>query len=178
MTIVIDGTIGAGKTTQLDLLEKKGFCVHREPIDKWPLEEFYSDPSRWAFYFHMVIFLTENPLCQIHERSILSARGVFWEILLRKGLVTRMEHETYDAYFEKFKWFPKKYIFLKKSPEKAHQHIQTRGQSGDSKVSLEYLRELEAQYETFLDSLPCEVHVIDGERSPEEIHEEIIRLIS
>lgn len=178
MTIVIDGTIGAGKTTQLDLLEKKGFSVHREPIDQWPLEEFYNDPRRWAFYFHMVIFMTENTQCQIHERSILSARWVFWEILFRKELVTHMEHNTYATYFEKFKWFPEKYIFLKKSPERAYQHIQSRGQSGDSRVSLEYLKELDAQYETFLVTLPCEVYIVDAERSAEEINEEIIRIIS
>jgi hypothetical protein len=40
MKIVIDGNIGAGKTTQLNLLESKGFKVHREPIEKWPLELF------------------------------------------------------------------------------------------------------------------------------------------
>jgi len=39
--VVIDGNIGSGKTTQLGLLEKKGWKVRRDPIDEWPLEEFY-----------------------------------------------------------------------------------------------------------------------------------------
>jgi predicted ATPase len=41
MKVVIDGNIGSGKTTQLGLLEKAGYIVRREPIDQWPLEEFY-----------------------------------------------------------------------------------------------------------------------------------------
>jgi deoxyadenosine/deoxycytidine kinase len=39
MRIVIDGNIGAGKTTQLGLLEKIGYTVRREAIDDWPLED-------------------------------------------------------------------------------------------------------------------------------------------
>lgn len=31
MKVVIDGNIGSGKTTQLDLLEMRGYRVRREP---------------------------------------------------------------------------------------------------------------------------------------------------
>jgi deoxyadenosine/deoxycytidine kinase len=47
--VVIDGNIGSGKTTQLGLLEKKGYMVRREAIHDWTLDEFYADPARWAF---------------------------------------------------------------------------------------------------------------------------------
>jgi hypothetical protein len=40
MKIVIDGNIGSGKTTQLGLLEQKGWKLRREPIDKWPPQRF------------------------------------------------------------------------------------------------------------------------------------------
>ena len=52
--IVIDGNIGAGKTTQLNRIEKLGFRVVKEPIEQWPLDLFYSDPERWGFLFQMV----------------------------------------------------------------------------------------------------------------------------
>ena len=178
--IVIDGTIGAGKTTQLNMLADKGFTVHREPIHEWPLDEFYKDPSRWAFYFHMVILLGQKPTFSgIHERSILSSRWVFWNLLLKKGLVTEMEDKTYLKFFEKFKWIPDKYIFLMKTPQKAYEHIQARGQAGDKGVTLEYLKELDDEYTKFISivSKLCKVYVIDAEQEPEKIHQEILRII-
>ena len=79
----------------MNLLEKKGLRVFREPIDEWPLEEFYKDPKRWAFYFHMVILQTLRPLTTsktiVYERSLLSSRWVFWPILLKQGHVTKEE---------------------------------------------------------------------------------------
>jgi deoxyadenosine/deoxycytidine kinase len=42
-------------------LEQKGWTIQKEPLDKWPLKEFYEDPKRWAFYFHMVLLQTLQP---------------------------------------------------------------------------------------------------------------------
>ena len=53
--IAVAGNIGSGKTTQLDLLERKGWSVKREPIDEWPLDLFYKDKSRWALLLQMKI---------------------------------------------------------------------------------------------------------------------------
>ena len=120
--IVIDGNIGAGKTTQLDLLEKKGFRVRREPLDQWPLKEFYQDPSRWAFFFHMVLLKTQKPPSSsrvIYERSLFSSRYVFWKVLVNQGHVTQKEDEVYDYFWNKFAWRPKLFIYLSKDPELA-----------------------------------------------------------
>ena len=85
--VVIDGNIGSGKTTQLGLLEKKGYTVRREAIHDWPLDEFYTDPARWAFLLHMNILLSNQPGegVQLVERSLLSSRWVFWEVLKKEG---------------------------------------------------------------------------------------------
>lgn len=179
--IVIDGNIGSGKTTQLDLLEKKGWQVRREPIEKWPLEEFYKDPKRWAFYFHMVILQTLRPLTTskmiVYERSLLSSRWVFWPILLKRGQVTKEEDRTYDKFYEQYVWYPDLYIFLSKKTDLAWQHIQKRHQAGDSGVTREYLEELDAEYQKLIKSVPCRVYIVNANRTPEEIHEEICRII-
>ena len=181
MKIVIDGNIGSGKTTQLGLLEKKGWVVCREPIDKWPLKEFYSDPTRWAFLFHMVILETLRPLRTdshvIYERSLLSSRWVFWPVLRKKGHVTPLEHDTYDKYYERFSWNPDVYIFLSKNLDLAWEHIQARGQAGDEGFSREYLAELDAEYKNLLRSIPCKVHVIDANQSVEKIQEDICKVL-
>jgi deoxyadenosine/deoxycytidine kinase len=177
MKVVIDGNIGSGKTTQLDLLERKGWTVQREPLDKWPLKEFYEDPQRWAFYFHMVLLQTLQPKKTsrpvIYERSLLSSRYVFWPVLLKQGTVTQMEDDTYSKFYDKYAWFPDLYIFLSKSPEKCHEHIQKRGQAGDQSVSLEYLKSLDSEYTRLLSNVPCKVVVINANRPAEVIHNEI-----
>ena len=182
MKVVIDGNIGSGKTTQLDLLERKGWTVRREPIDQWPLEAFYADPKRWAFYFHMVILQTLRPLKTkepvIYERSLLSSRHVFWPIMLKKGLVTSEEDATYAKFYDQYSWFPDLYIFLSKKPETAWEHIQTRGQKGDNGVTLEYLKELDTEYQKLIKNIPCHVYILNANRSVEEIHEEICRVLT
>ena len=181
MKIVIDGNIGSGKTTQLNLLEGRGYKIRREPIEKWPLEEFYKDPRRWAFYFHMKILQTLRPLetskTVIYERSLLSSRWVFWEVLKKKGLVTRGEDETYSEFYEEFAWHPDVYIFLSKTPELAWVHIQTRHQTGDSGVTIDYWKELDVEYKKLLTNVPCVVHVVNANKSVEEIHKEISSII-
>lgn len=180
--IVIDGNIGSGKTTQLDLLEKKGWRVKREPIDEWPLDKFYKDPKKWAFYFHMIILKTLRPLKTkspvVYERSLLSSRWVFWPLLVRQHRISKEEDEIYSKFYEDYSWFPNLYIFLSKSPEKAHEHIQKRGQAGDFGVTLKYLQELDVEYKNMIKSVPCKVIVVNAERTPEEIHEEICRHLS
>lgn len=182
MKVVIDGNIGSGKTTQLNLLEKRGFRVRREPIDEWPLEEFYKDPKRWSFYFHMVILQTLRPLktkdVVVYERSLLSSRWVFWPVLLKQNLVTKEEDATYSKFYEQFAWYPDLYIFLSKKPELAWEHIQQRHQTGDSGVTKEYWLELDEEYTKLLKSVPCKIYVVNANRSVEEIHEEISHIIS
>lgn len=176
MRVVIDGTIGSGKTTQLDLLEKKGWKVHREPINMWPLDTFYKNTKRWAFMFHMIILQTLQPIESnvpvIYERSPISSRYVFWPLLE----TTEYENSTYEYFYEKHKWHPDIYILLQKSPSKAFEHIQTRGQAGDFGVTMELLENLDTKYKEL--NPGCIVHVVDAERTPEEIHEHILRIIT
>ena len=58
MNIVIGGNISSGKTTQLNFLESIGCEVKREPIEKWPLDLYYSDEERWGFLFQMIVLQT------------------------------------------------------------------------------------------------------------------------
>ena len=182
MKVVIDGNIGSGKTTQLGLLEKKGWKVRREPIDDWPLEEFYKDTKRWAFYFHMVILQTLRPVKTeepvIYERSLLSSRWVFWPVLLKNGTVTSQEDATYAKFYDQYAWYPDIYIFLSKNLDLAWEHIQKRHQAGDTGVTREYLGELDTEYKKLITNVPCKVHVINANQSVEEIHNEICRILS
>jgi len=177
MKVVIDGNIGAGKTTQLSLLEKLGARVFKEPIEEWPLDEFYADRKKGIFPLQMAVLRTLQPSGRgIYERSLLSSRWVFWEWAKRKKLV---EHEkTYEYFYDRHCWYPDLYIYLAKSPEECYLHISGRNQTGDGKVTLDYLKELDALYKELLMKIPCVVHVVDATRRPEEIHAEILNILN
>ena len=177
MKIVVDGNIGSGKTTQLGLLEKKGFLVFREPIHEWPLQEFYEDKTNGLFPLHMAILRTlrsKGP--GVYERCLMSSRWVFWEWAKSKGPVTN--DDTYNYFYDRHVWYPDLYIFLAKPPEKCYEAIQARGQTGDDFVTLEYLKELDTLYAHMLRNVPCRVHVINAEAPPEEIHDKILNILS
>jgi deoxyadenosine/deoxycytidine kinase len=182
MRIVIDGNIGSGKTTQLGLLEKKGWKVRREPIEKWPLEEFAKDPKRWAFYFHMVILQTLRPVQTkepvVYERSLLSSRWVFWPVMVNKGLVTPEEDATYSRFYDQYSWHPDIYVFLSKNLDLAWEHIQKRHQAGDSGITRKYLNELDVEYAKLIRNVPCRVYMVNANRSAEEIHQEICSILA
>ena len=55
--ICIDGLIGAGKSTILEKLKKKGYYVFKENLDEWGyfLDLFYKNKPRWAFTLQIAI---------------------------------------------------------------------------------------------------------------------------
>ena len=130
----------------------------------------------------MVILQTLRPVDAkqpiIYERSLLSSRWVFWPVLLKKGIVTPDEDATYDKFYNHYAWYPDIYIFLSKKLDLAWEHIQKRGQAGDKGVTLEYLYELDEEYKKLLMKVPCKVHVVNANRSVEEIHAEICRILA
>jgi thymidylate kinase len=70
------------------------------------------------------------------------------------------------------------YIFLAKDLDLAWEHIQKRHQAGDAGVSREYLRELDEEYKKAIMNIPCRVHIVNANRSVEEIHKEICSILS
>jgi deoxyadenosine/deoxycytidine kinase len=174
MKIVIDGNIGAGKTTQLNLLEEIGYKVHREPIEKWPLELFYSDPERWGLTFQLIILDTLKPEDGIHERCPRSSKDVFW-----KGLSKHPEEaRVYDWAYGYHGWSPDLYILLDKSPELCMKHIQHRCQDGDSSISMDLLNQLHNDYHEMYDNLECPKFCIDASLSPKQINEKILYILN
>lgn len=176
MKIVIDGNIGSGKTTQLDLLEKQGYTVKREPIEEWPLDLYYSDPERWGFLFQMIILqsLKTVPGFVIYERSPLSSKEVFWKVMKK----TPFEDQVYTRAYEKEAWYPDVYIYIDTMPQLCYEHLKHRTQEGDGAVEYSYLKTLDSKYKEMLNEITCDKYVINGNDSIDEINKKINSIIS
>jgi thymidine kinase len=176
MKIVIDGNIGSGKTTQLNLLENKGYRVKREPIEEWPLELYYSDPERWGFLFQMIILqsLKTVPGFVIYERSPLSSKEVFWKVMEK----TQIEDQVYTRAYEKEAWYPDVYIYIDTVPQLCYEHLKHRTQEGDGAVEYSYLKTLDSKYKEMLNEITCDKYIINGNESIDTINKKINSIIS
>jgi len=177
MKYVIDGNISSGKSTQISLLEKDGYTVKREPIEEWPLDQYYSNPKRWGFLFQMTVLQShsktlDTDLC-IYERSPGSGIHVFWPIMEK----TEVENLVYKKFYDEMSWEPDVYILIEKSPEKCYEHIVQRGQSGDTGVQFDYLYNLDVQYQKYFSELSCKKFRVDGNQSIQQVHEDILKIL-
>jgi len=97
---VIEGNIGAGKSTFLRLLDQRlQIDPVFEPHDKWQnvgdgenlLEKFYTDIRRWAYTFQTYAFVTRvlEQERQVHncKTSNFRAFGLFRSLLFCKKLL-------------------------------------------------------------------------------------------
>lgn len=179
MKIVIDGPIGAGKSTQVDILSKTlSISAVREPIDEWPLDLFYKDPVRWAFTMQVAVlnsFVKFRHTEGIFERSPESTRCVFWKNMVESGTAIQREDDIFQKLYKNLAWEPDITIIIDKTPELCYEHIQTRTQAGDDGITLEYLRQLDKHYQEFKKTPG--VIVVDGNRSIEDVSNDVLKIV-
>jgi deoxyadenosine/deoxycytidine kinase len=181
MKIVIDGLIGAGKSTQVDILSKiTGKSVIKEPIGDWPLELFYKDPSRWGFMMQVAVlnsYVKMKESSGIFERCPQSTHDIFWQNLVESKVVTADENTIFEKLYKYHSWNPDVIIFIDKSPEKCYEHIQSRNQTGDTGVSMNYLKSLDVLYTKHFKNND-KIHVIDGNQSIPDVTRDILKIIN
>jgi hypothetical protein len=183
MRIVIDGNIGSGKTTQLKILQDKGYTVYKEPIEDWPLELFYSDPKKWAFNLQISILksFASAPPKQIYERCCESSKEVFWKNLTETYNIPDIDSLMYNSLYFEYAWKPNVVIYLSSTPTACLKRISSRRQTGDDSIELDYLAQLNSKYEYLYNTrrfFGPKVHIVyvDGKESS-EIHHEILSLL-
>lgn len=175
MLIVVEGNIGAGKSTFLRILkENLNLDIIYEPTDRWQnigqngnlLELFYKDTKRWAYTFQSFVFITrveaiiENlkkhqaKSTQILERSVYSDRFCFAKNCYESGTMTALEWQIYKDWF---KWLvegytqkPDGFIYLKTDPKVCFDRMVKRDRSEEKAVPLNYLELLHKKHEDWL----------------------------
>ncbi len=160
MVIVIDGVVGAGKSTLAQKVsDKLGIPIYEELQNQTTmnlLEEFYKDKKRWSFALQ-IHFLNERfkMIKDIHkngggilDRSIFGDR-IFASMLNEDGYMTDDEFQTYttllDNMLEHVK-NPKILVYIDCDLETAMERIGIRGRQMEQKVDEIYWKRLNQKY--------------------------------
>lgn len=161
--IVIEGVIGAGKTTMGRAISNAlAVPFHEELIGNRDLLKvlnlFYSDQERWACLTQV------NFLTQMYKRDCLMPTGVpygvfdrslygvrvFTKHLYRMGFLIIEEFETLREIYEHLlvrATPPRLLVHLYCSPEVALQRVKSRGRDYERSVTLKYLEGLASCYD-------------------------------
>lgn len=185
MRISIDGSIGTGKSSALHAL-REAFptaSVFPEPLDEWGelLDLYYSNKSLWCLPFSLKVLLSfrrakPKPEISFIERSPLSCKNVFTQMLADDGTMNARQFEVFKEYHDLIGWTPDAIIFIDTPAATCLTRLETRQRECEKNVDLQFLRRLEYAYETMLkhDTHGIRVIRVDGTKSKEEVAEDIV----
>jgi len=174
--IVIDGLIGAGKSTLIKLIVKENKYKKKihpiyEPVDIWrdtgALQLFYQDIPAKCMEFQTFTFITrikrimteviENPDVDIYllERSVFTDRYIFVELLREMMGPTRMKmyEEWWDMWSLLLPLKFNKWILIDTSLEESINRICKRDRKEESGISIEYQKNLYDKHHQFFQKL-------------------------
>jgi deoxyadenosine/deoxycytidine kinase len=140
------------------------------------LSLFYKDTSRWAYTFQNCAILTRLRLIKealtttkkqviITERSVLTDRYVFAEMLKESGDIDALEWQLYLNWFNTFAAdLPVRGVVqLTTSVGTSAGRIMKRGRRGEEHIPLDYLAALDAQHQKWLSTTTIPVLQISTE---------------
>lgn len=164
MHIAIAGNIGSGKTTLAGLLSKHyGWQPQYEAVDDNPyLYDFYSDMNRWSFHLQMyflgkrfkqIIEIKKSKNTIVQDRTIFEDACIFAANLHDMSLMADTDYNTYLSLFELMNSLiapPDLLIYLRASVPTLVKQIQKRGREYEEGIRLDYLKNLNERYETWI----------------------------
>ncbi len=164
MYIAVAGNIGSGKTTLAEKLGKNyRWEVEHEVVDTNPyLHDFYADMKSWSF--HIQVYFLNSRFRQnqrikktrksiIQDRTIYEDAYVFAKNLNNNGYLNDRDYDTYLGLFDSMSQFikpPDLLIYLKADIPKLVERIHNRGRAYETLIRLEYLRDLNALYDNWI----------------------------
>jgi len=172
---LIEGNIGAGKSTFLQLIQKNipELKVIFEPVNIWQadqpgqslLQNFYSDTKRWAYSMESFTLINRtfenskiklnNAYATLAERSIYSGYYCFAKNSYFNGFMERLEWNIYEKWFQfltSHHNYPKPtgFIYLRTTPSTAYARIIKRNRSAENLISFDYINQIHERHEELL----------------------------
>lgn len=188
MRISVEGNIGSGKSTVMRaLVWKLGVKTHLEPVEKWTklLERFYDNPKEASMDLQVRVMLDFASIVdsddEVHivERSPSASLHVFGSISRDKEWISDSQWETLDFMKKTVGWDADAVIFVDTPPELCAERITKR--SGDNHPTepkdLIYIQEVASKYAEMIEKTECEVVVIDGTKSAEDVLSDVVSSI-
>lgn len=180
VVISIEGLVGAGKSTVLKELQKRGIRVIAETTWDWKyLDKFYGNRKKYALTLQIEILLSflkykfSDELVVV-ERSPQVSRSVFAKMLSSEGILSDEDMATYvDIYDLTRPWEADMYIVLDCPTEICLERASGRGDS--YKISPEYMKDLKKYYDIFFKYTDCK-HV-NSDRPLDKVVDDIIKVI-
>lgn len=160
--IVVDGVVGVGKSTLMNILSERGMIAFREPVVDNPiLEKFYYDRQRYSF--PLQVFFLNKRFKHIKEASMVGNsvmdRSIYGDVIFAKMLCDKgeMSIEEFELYKELLENMlehvmpPKLLIYLEVSVDEAMKRIQKRGRDYEQAVEKAYWQLLNSEYKTYFE---------------------------
>lgn len=184
--ITIDGVVGVGKTTLMDIMVKEfGYTPFIEPVVNNPiLDKFYHDRERYSFPLQ-VFFLNER-FKHIKDASKLDKavldRSIYGDVIFAKMLRDNkeMSEEEFAIYVDLFHNMiqhcepPALMIYLEISTEEAIRRIHKRGRTFEIETENAYWERLNKEYRNYFDAydaspiVKVNVDNLDFENKPKD----------
>jgi deoxyadenosine/deoxycytidine kinase len=156
--IIIDGPVGVGKTSLMDILTSEfGYKPFIEPVTDNPLlDKFYHDRKRYSF--PLQIFFLNRRFAMLKDAAEIDGaimdRSIYGDVIFAKMLCEGgdMEKEEYALYKELLANMlehvepPKLMIYLETSVDSVIEKIKKRGRDYEQIVEREYWENLNREY--------------------------------
>lgn len=162
--IVIEGNIGAGKTTLAEMLSVKfnARLVLESFAENTFLRQFYKDPERFAFPLEMSFmadrFQQLKRMAEAKSENEIIISDYFFDkcLLFARVNLKPAELKLFENFFGLLKDqlpSPDLLVFLKKDVDHLKKNINRRGRDFEKNIGDKYLHDINAEYNKHLGSL-------------------------
>jgi deoxyadenosine/deoxycytidine kinase len=191
--LVIDGPVGAGKSTLMSILANHGFTAFPEPVVENPLlEQFYRDRARYSFSLQILLLnkrfehirKARHVAKSVMDRSIYCDE-IFAKMLFENGEMTKEEFQIYQelrANMLEHCKPPTLMIYLEISTDTAVQRIHKRKRTYELETERKYWEDLNHAYREYFKTyshsplLTIQVDDMDFENNPSD-RERVLSII-